>query len=965
MSGVQGLGIPALGPGSRGPGGAAGTGVRKQRSQRFTVPYNPNPGQGGSGGGYARSQSSSTPSPAPPPVPPLPYLAPPPPVHAQSRSPYTIAPGPGPVDVASSLEFLASPTGMSPYPGPAFTSATAAGPAPLNSMPEGPAAPAASQGGGAGAGLQDGHATGTGSDEIIETAIVIKSIPFACPKDHLLAVMASLSLPAPFAFNYHFAPEDPTSFRGLAFANYRHPSEAAMVRAAMDGLEVMGRKLRAEFKKQLRPGEKEMIERTKAIKRMRSAQMLATNGSANGGPGPGTAPGGQSWPRRDASAPGGWSSTSATSSSSGDFSRNNNVMSFGDQAVPPVPPIPTSFIQQPYSLGPGPGPHGFGHQHYHPPYTAGGGTTTGASTTFNAGTGSYVSHTHTHTRSISNGANFPSKTSSSSSDLNHRHPAQSSSGTGADIDGGSSSVVSVSDVGTSVSQRAARVSAGEEEEDGSEVGDSDAGSGALDMNDPQTLELYSRVLLFSSDTLRDELSFSRSLSPSQRKTVHLIARRLDLEHRSLGDGERRCVIVYKKGCAPPLHDDGAGTGSAVTGRHESAAGLARMNPPRRTLRGSVSSIVLRHTASLPANSDLSSPVDALPLTGPRHHQHSGSSSGGSSSMLPSPIGTGSNGPYTQQQPHLRGKKSMPDMRYHSHSLSSVSASSVSGAAAASTAMLPSFSGSGSSALGAYNHYQQQDRGYTAGSGSSSPYDAYSTPASSPLAFVPGSGSTGEPGASRELTSSVSLGADLSGYLGVNSMYPHYGQRQQSDQPPQKRLADVAEAAFNTAPMYSDRPPTRQRPEEHSPYRAFDSGSGTADMMHGIRKSFSTMQLNGGSGGDLTAVGRPGWNEQPVGSGAPLNDFDHRAAEHDWPLDGTKTTGPRQVRRHVALPTEWTRFHQQHQHEADRPSAQALFAAESNALGHGLRSTASVGTGLGGGCGGGELAGGLEWRRRGE
>ena len=108
------------------------------------------------------------------------------------------------------------------------------------------------------------------------------------------------------------------------------------------------------------------------------------------------------------------------------------------------------------------------------------------------------------------------------------------------------------------------------------------------MNDPPTLELYSRVLLFSSDPLRDELSFSRSLSPAQRKTVHLIARKLELEHRSLGEGERRCVVVYKKGCAPPVVAKESEGGGAKTqpenGRIGNGTGgdrFARMDPPRR------------------------------------------------------------------------------------------------------------------------------------------------------------------------------------------------------------------------------------------------------------------------------------------------------------------------------------------------------------------------------------------------
>lgn len=342
-------------------------------------------------------------------------------------------------------------------------------------------------------------------------------------------------------------------------------------------------------------------------------------------------------------------------------------------------------------------------------------------------------------------------------------------------------------------------------------------------------------------------------------------------------------------------------------------------------------------------------------------------------MLPSPIGTGSNGPYTAQQQHLRGKKSMPDMRYHSHSLSSVSASSGSGvgATAASMAMLPSFSGSGSSGLGAHQHHQhqQQYNHRNAGSGSSSPYDAYSTPASSPLAInPPGSESTTGTGpAGRELTSSVSLGADLSGYLGARSSYQYHQQQQQLDQP-QSRLADVAEAAFNAAPIYGDDSQSRQQQqpayEQHAHFQAVDSAVTGADMMHGIRKSFSTMRLGDASGG-----GSSGWNRHQFPSHQPSTGL---AVEDDWPLEGTKTMG--QIRRHVALPADWAQASQQQQ-QSDRPSLQTLFSSEPNALArpstssgheHGLRSAASVGAGLrSAGFGGGEggMTSELEWRRR--
>lgn len=291
-----------------------------------------------------------------------------------------------------------------------------------------------------------------------------------------VTAQASLSLPAPFAFNYHFAPEDPTSFRGLAFANYRHPSEAAMVRAAMDGLEIMGRKLRAEFKKQLRPGEKEMIERTKAIKRMRSAQMLAATGSGSGTERGGGSGGSQGWQRREAAAPGGYSNSLPDG-----FSRHGNATPFGGQQhdyahIPPVPPIPPSFNQQQFGFGPGPAAF----------YTAA-----------DPNTGPYAPPVprspHSATEPTNGAMTFrpppPPANPSPSSDLldrDHHRPRQetdsSGGATGPEGGNGSSSVVSVSDVGTSVSQRAARVSAGEEEEEeegmeGSEVGDSDAGPG--------------------------------------------------------------------------------------------------------------------------------------------------------------------------------------------------------------------------------------------------------------------------------------------------------------------------------------------------------------------------------------------------------------------------------------------------------------------------------------------------------
>ena len=67
----------------------------------------------------------------------------------------------------------------------------------------------------------------------------------------------------------------------------------------------------------------------------------------------------------------------------------------------------------------------------------------------------------------------------------------------------------------------------------------------LDMNDPSTLEIYSRVLLFKDDPMRDELAFSRSLTPKQRRVVHLIAQKLGVFHYSVGDGDERYAVVTR------------------------------------------------------------------------------------------------------------------------------------------------------------------------------------------------------------------------------------------------------------------------------------------------------------------------------------------------------------------------------------------------------------------------------------
>ncbi|KAJ2732881.1 Peptidyl-prolyl cis-trans isomerase pin4 [Coemansia sp. BCRC 34962] len=87
-------------------------------------------------------------------------------------------------------------------------------------------------------------------DDAIPNAIVVKNINFVIKREELLQTMADLGLPLPYAFNYHF---DGGVFRGLAFGNFRAPEEAARAIVGLNGISLLGRPLKVEYKKAL-PG---------------------------------------------------------------------------------------------------------------------------------------------------------------------------------------------------------------------------------------------------------------------------------------------------------------------------------------------------------------------------------------------------------------------------------------------------------------------------------------------------------------------------------------------------------------------------------------------------------------------------------------------------------------------------------------------------------------------------------------
>ncbi|KAG8899928.1 hypothetical protein FRB99_006356 [Tulasnella sp. 403] len=299
----------------------------------------------------------------------------------------------------------------------------------------------------------------SGEDDIIPNAIVIKNIPFTVKRETLLDIIASLNIPTPYAFNYHI--DTNGQFRGLAFANFRAAADADAVVVALNGFDVQGRKLRVEYKKVLLAGEKERIEREKALRRMRSMQLEkereAMNRAVSAGPIPS-----QDWD------------------------------TFG-----PVHPMP-----MPNTIGADIGPLG--------------------------GTG-----VSTISAPLLQGMPAPN----TSAQRNYSQP-----GIGISTQQPSLNLPQISSLITQPT--VTQTYPPSPPLSGTSTKASSAAS-ELDLNDPSTLEIYSRILVFKEDRMRDELAFSRTLTPKQRRIVHLVAQRLGVYHYSVGEGEERYAVVTR------------------------------------------------------------------------------------------------------------------------------------------------------------------------------------------------------------------------------------------------------------------------------------------------------------------------------------------------------------------------------------------------------------------------------------
>lgn len=195
------------------------------------------------------------------------------------------------------------------------------------------------------------------------------------------------------------------------------------------------------------------------------------------------------------------------------------------------------------------------------------------------------------------------------------------------------------------------------------------------MNDAQTLQYYSQLLLFKQDMSREALIFPSSLTPIQRRTVHTLAHNMGLGHASRGTGDQRQVHVFRaapgSNVSPPIsaipstihsadssrrglnraatidfsesRSDGPGPFSALRGHNSSFLNV--LDSPSgfgnaQNLRAAKSFADLRSYTPSPVPSSASFPA-ALQSNGTRFQQYDGSTSAASNTPTLTPTPSGS------------------------------------------------------------------------------------------------------------------------------------------------------------------------------------------------------------------------------------------------------------------------------------------------------------------------------------
>ncbi|KAK7420602.1 Peptidyl-prolyl cis-trans isomerase pin4 [Neonectria magnoliae] len=70
--------------------------------------------------------------------------------------------------------------------------------------------------------------------------------------------------------------------------------------------------------------------------------------------------------------------------------------------------------------------------------------------------------------------------------------------------------------------------------------------GDVDLNDPQTLDFYTELVMFRRDDSREILVFPPGIAPEHRRSIHILAHHMGLEHQSIGEADSRQLTVLKR-----------------------------------------------------------------------------------------------------------------------------------------------------------------------------------------------------------------------------------------------------------------------------------------------------------------------------------------------------------------------------------------------------------------------------------
>lgn len=164
----------------------------------------------------------------------------------------------------------------------------------------------------------------------------------------------------------------------------------------------------------------------------------------------------------------------------------------------------------------------------------------------------------------------------------------------------------------------------------------------IDLNEPFTLDSYTKMVLFRDDVSREVLVFPAELTAAQRRIIHTIAHTMPLEHISHGNGNQRQVHIYRtNGPSPPIPQLSTSQGGDASRRVLNRAATIDFNDVRNSEGG----IYHGHTTLRGQQSSGFLGIPDSPSFGNQQNLRSAKSVADMRSFTPSPV------PSTASFPH--------------------------------------------------------------------------------------------------------------------------------------------------------------------------------------------------------------------------------------------------------------------------------------------------------------------------